>query len=209
MRSFRVAVALFFFLISLIPACSPRNESFPSLSNKGILPLSTVDSHLGSNLFLAKEMEKSSYLFNFLKSRGAPMAIEIVEPLFSRPRLLLFYPREKEVYAADIQQEERSRQWIVRGPFSIERKDYRELMGLEASFNGVPVFVVWNKEYRFQQTPTVKVVTALQPVLPTPVPAPRRRVVHKKKAATTTASEPQLTSNIDPFYCSLDQPRDV
>jgi hypothetical protein len=170
-----------------------------------MLPLSTVDSHVGANLFLAAEMERSSFLFNFLRSRGAPMAIEIIEPSFSPPHLLLFYPKEKEVYAADIQQNENVRQWIVRGPFAIERQDYRQLMGLEASWAGVPVFMIWNREYRFRQEPRTKVATVLQPIIPTPRPAPPRTPA-KKRPVITAAPAPQEPP-VDPFIAALTNPQ--
>lgn len=160
--------------------------------NQGLLPLSTSNAYLGSNLFIAEEAQRSRQLFNFLTGRGAPTAMELTEGEGRPPHLLMFYPRDKEVYAAelaDLQTENgnRFREWVIRGPYSIERKDYKELARLEAAFNGEPLFMIAGREHRFRFQPKeteAEVRTVLVPVLPTPAPTP---LVKKSKGKTTVA----------------------
>lgn len=176
-----------------ITSCAPDLElESPGLANRGILPLSTTDPYLGSNIFLSREMERSTYLHNFLRTRGGPTAIELTQEYGRPPHMVMFYPRTREVYAAERVlrippgQKTQVREWIVRGPYAIERKDYRELAGLDSALNGEPVFVVWGKQQRFKQqreeadpfTPE-KVV---KPILP-PTPPPTPKPTPKKKPA--------------------------
>ena len=130
----------------LFMACAQnRITTFPTLANKGILALSTSNAFLGSNLFLAREIGKSSYLFRFFEAKGAPIAIEILESQVNRPQLLLFYPREREVYVADLTGEPERRQWIVRGPYQIGREDYRSINRMQLALTGEPVFDIYIK----------------------------------------------------------------
>jgi hypothetical protein len=158
--------------------------------NQGILPLSTSNAYLGSNLFIAEEAQRSRQLYNFLAGRGGPTAIELSEKEGHPPHLLMFYPRDKEVYAAELADLEtenggRFREWVIRGPYSIERKDYKELVRLESAFNGEPLFFIAGREHRFRFQPKeteAEVRTVLVPVLPTPAPTPVKKV--KAKGAT-------------------------
>ncbi|NDC38918.1 MAG: LysM domain-containing protein [Proteobacteria bacterium] len=169
--------------------------------NQGLLPLSTTNAYLGSNLFIAEEAQRSRQLFNFLSGRGAPMAIELTEKQGHPPHLLMFYPRDKEVYAAelaDLQTENggRFREWVIRGPYSIERRDYKELARLESSFNGEPLFIIAGRERRFRfeaKEAATEVRTVLVPVLPTPAPTPVKRV----KAKTPAKAEDHAKSKVE------------
>ncbi|MBN8548198.1 MAG: LysM peptidoglycan-binding domain-containing protein [Deltaproteobacteria bacterium] len=185
-------------LCVFISACAKgRVEEYPSLANQGILPLSTTNAFVGSNLFIANEAERSPYLYNFLKAKGGPLAIEIIEPKFGAARILMFYPHEREVYAADIQEREYSRQWIIRGPYGIDRKDYRKLGSLDSSMSGAPLFFIRGKleRFKYEEQPE-QPVQVLQPVVPTPVPAkptPKKKVVKKtevKKAESPGEFKP-------------------
>ena len=64
-----------------------------SLTNQGMLPLSSTNAYLGTNLYLARQAENSDILYNFLDSKGAPAAIEIKEADLSYPRRILYYPK--------------------------------------------------------------------------------------------------------------------
>lgn len=194
MRKFQRNNLAFFLILSslvilfllLFTSCTPRVRSFDSLKNQGPLALSSANPTLGANLFLAREAERSSFLFDFLKGRGAPSAIEISEGTFERTRLYLYYPGDKEVYAAEIQagSNRDSYQWIVRGPYAIERKDYKNLMRLDMHQAGEPVFEIRGKPFRFrfqeEQLPQKRISAPLPPPpAPTRKPTPRPR----KKAA--------------------------
>ena len=64
---------------------------------------------------------------NFIKNYSAPTAIEIIETTFSSPKILLFYPTKQEVFSADLLKYEGEPQWIVRGPFQMEKEDFNKL----------------------------------------------------------------------------------
>ena len=87
-------------------------------------------------------MQRSRNLYEFLSGRGAPTAIQLIEPRFNEPRILLFYPKEKEVFAADLYKTGDSYEWIVRGPFGIEREDFRTLARMENDLVGDNVFLM-------------------------------------------------------------------
>lgn len=191
-------------LTALCSCAKGRVDEYPSLANQGILPLSTTNAYVGSNLFIANEAERSPYLYNFLKSKGGPTAIEIIEPQFGSARILMFYPREREVYAADIKEGEFTRQWIIRGPYGIDRKDYRKLGSLESSLNGEPVFFVRGKleRFRFQPEPDAHPHDILQPVIPTPVPAkatPKKKVQKKGKEAVVISKKGNQPTEFRPL----------
>lgn len=185
--------ALVFGLIGLgLYGCSTTTfPKYSSLVNQGLLPLSTSNAYLGSNLFIAEEAQRSQQLFNFLNGRGGPTAIELSETSGRSPHLLMFYPRDKEVFAAELTDLEAGdgkgfREWVIRGPYTIERKDYKELARLESAFNGEPLFVIDGREHRFRFQPKeteAEVRTVLVPVLPTPVPTPTPKLKSKGSAA--------------------------
>jgi len=194
-------------LVFLLTACSSEFEAHnPGLANRGMLPVSTTDAFLGANLFLSKQMERSTYLYNFLKSRGGPAAIELNIDSGEAPRLVLYYPKSKEVYAAERHfrpvagQKQPSADWVVRGPYAIERKDFKELERMEATLAGEPVFFVWGKPVRFTKTgdsPTYlagiprisdRAVTPVLPPTPPPTPKPTPKSV--KKAAPPLKEDP-------------------
>ena len=185
---FRLNQKIFFPLsvVALLSCAAPvRVSTFPSLVNQGQLALSTTNSSLGSNLFLSREMERSSYLHNFLHGRGAPTAIELIEEDDHPTRLLLYYPSDKEVYAGDLQimgKDINAREWVVRGPYQIERKDFKNLLRMEMAMNGAPVFEINGQEVRFrnkEETPVRRIVSPLPPPIPTPKPKPKKKVIYQ------------------------------
>lgn len=199
-----------------ITSCATQTENFPTLVNQGILGLSTSNAYLGANLYLARELERSTYLFNFFKARGAPVAIEIEQESMSpTPRMLMYYPSQRETYAADVQLYRApggtmTREWIVRGPYSIEHEDFRKLARLDAAMSGEPVFVIWGKPFRFRfQTPEArasaqKTVAAIVPEIPPPTPTPRPAgkkpsKVISIKGDTTPAPTPTPTFSPESF----------
>lgn len=158
-------------LAALVAACSNPKNNFPTLANTGVLPLSTNNPYVGANLYLSDEMAQSPYLRNFLSSRGAPTAIEVIQESFRPTRVLLFYPGDREVYAADVVEMNKTRQWVIKGPFAIERRDYRSLAALENSLNGEPVLLEGGQPIRFRRPGApVRPAEVLRPRIPTPVP---------------------------------------
>lgn len=184
--------AILLALTLIVSACAPgRMDEYPTLANQGVLPLSTTNAYVGSNLFLAREAERSPYLYNFLKGKGGPTAIEIVEPQFGPARVLMFYPRDRETYAADIVEKDFMRQWIIRGPYAIQRKDYRRLASLDAAMNGEPVFFIRGKLERFRFEPPPTSTQILEPIIPTPKPTPKPKAKPKaKKSASVITAKP-------------------
>lgn len=168
-------------VLALICGCSRSSmrSAYSSLSDQGMLALSTTNPYLASNLFIAQESERSSYLYNFLRSRGAPTAIEILDANYPRPRVLFFYPAEREVYISEQGKVESKPQWITRGPYPIDWKDYRTLAGLSGSMVGDAVLIINGREERFRfKSPERRQPQAALPLLaPTPaaVAPPKRK----------------------------------
>lgn len=183
--------------IGLLSACARPSNNFPTLANTGVLPLSTNNPYVGANLYISDEMARSDYLYRFLKSRGAPTAIEVIQDSFNPTRVLMFYPSDREVYAADVVVRDRSHQWIIKGPYGIERQDYRSLAALEGSMQGDPILLVEGKAVRFRKAgPPVPPVEVLKPRVPIPTPTP---TPVKKPAKRPVINAPgEKTSGLDP-----------
>lgn len=207
MHARRTAVALITAASVLCSSCAPRIET-PGVSNEGILPVSTSNPYVGSNVFLAREMERSALLFNFVKSRGGPGAVELSEGFFSAPKLVLYYPREREVYSGELVAKGESHEWIVRGPYQIDRRDYRAIAGVEAAREGEPVFVLRGKTERFvkpeSETPSIKVVT----VVVTPTPTPKKPQIHAKPKVQRPVEVTQVQPSAPPTEAPLELPTD-
>lgn len=179
-----ILTTLFLSLLFLI-SCTPASiNTFESLLNKGMLPLSPDNGYVGSNLFLSQEFSKSTHLFNFLKARGAPLAIQLNASRFGSPELSMYYPMDKEYYIADLVKDDLTYQWITRGPFRIERKDYREI-SRSTSDLGEPLFVYRGQPFQFKKKPEPTPTPTIAPS-PTATPKPK-----KKKIATS--STPVIT----------------
>ncbi|NLF25695.1 MAG: hypothetical protein GX589_08590 [Deltaproteobacteria bacterium] len=177
------------------------------------MPLSDSDALMGANLFMSKEMEKSSYLYSFIKTRGAPTAIELAQASMGTTRLIMFYAREQEVYTASPTERETGRQWVVRGPYQIDWRDNRQIQRVQKAMQDEPVFNLWGKTQRFATRHRYQPEKIVQPVLP-PLPPPARtrraptrraapkRPVSAKVVATATPAPTQdpaqfRPSNID------------
>jgi len=177
----------YFLALIFLASCASaaRVQDFPTLINQGQLGLSTTNPSFGANLFLSREMERGSYLGSFLKARGGPTAIELLQEDGNPTRLLMYYPSEKEVYAADLQvfgKDKSIHEWVVRGPYQIERQDFKNLLRMEMAMNGEPVFLVGGEEVRFREheaVPTQRIVSALPPPIPTPKPRPKKKVIYQ------------------------------
>jgi hypothetical protein len=158
-------------LLLLAPGCADHVEiDPPGLINSGLLPLSSVDPFVGANVFIAKEMERSSYLYHFIETHGAPDALEIVERTFEPTKALLFYTRDKAVYSMVPRDREKLRQWVIRGPFQMNWKDIKELNRMDHDKRKRPVLYVWGREIRLNEDPVQPVARVIHPKIPPPPP---------------------------------------
>ena len=154
-----------------------RQPDFQNLSAAGILPCSSKNPYLGTNLLIAREIEDSHFLYHFLKQRGGPRAIKVKSNGF---KIDLYYPREHEYYQAAFNNLE----WVIKGPFPIPRSEYKEVMGYQTNDPGEVVLHLWGKDVQFT-TPHRKVPNHLMEFqFPTPTPRPRPKLRTVPMAAT-------------------------
>ena len=171
-------------------ACSPQKTSLDTLRNQGLLPISAENPFMGANVLLGKEMEQSMYLYNFVKDRGAPQAIEITGEDSESMQAHFFYAPSKEEYIAKpaprrAGSNDNRYEWIIIGPFSVDREHYREL---EQYSNSGGAFEIFGRREFFGNKPVnVRDDTMLPVFIPTPKPT-KAPVHHKKKAAGAAAA---------------------
>ncbi|MEN9846394.1 MAG: hypothetical protein RIS36_1541 [Pseudomonadota bacterium] len=191
------AVAVIVCSLATLIACSTQSSKFSSLLNQGIMPVSEENAFMGANLFLAREMEQSVYLYNFMKERGAPQGIELKGDSEVDVEAHFYYTAGPEEYLAKPAPEPRfnrnqntRREWIIIGPFAVDKERYREIQQL-AQTNGGSFEIFGRREFLGQHSsPGTQV--ALRPVfVPTAIP-PKKHVVKKKPSVDTSAP---FTSN--------------
>ena len=175
---------LFLGLLLTVLACRPaRQPDFESLSSAGILPCSSKNPYLGSNLLIAREIEDSTFLYHFLKQRGGPKAIKVTNNGY---QITLYYPQDHEYYRTTFNDLE----WVIEGPFSIPRSEYKEVMGYQTKDPGEVVLHLWGRNVQFT-TPHRKVPHHLMEFqFPTPTPRPRPKPRIKVPTAVPTPSGP-------------------
>ncbi len=172
------------FLAALFVACAPKKiEPFSSLENKGLLALSSTNPYLGANLYIAKEAERSPLFRAFLEGRGGPTAMAINRPSRGAPEMEMYFAKNGERYTAYLENTHDSYEWIVSGPFPMDREEARELSRLEATTFGEPVFIVFSEKVRFHEVGNTKrVERIIMPVIPpTPAPTPKPSKVETKQ----------------------------
>jgi hypothetical protein len=181
-------------------ACATKHPEFSSLMNQGPIPVSATSAFVASNLFLAREIERSTYLYNFFGARGGPQAVELIrESTWEYPQVNLYYPKKHEMYVARATESNTGREWMVRGPYRLDRDAIRTLAPLADV--GEPVFDIFGKEYRFRQVSRdtdEKVIVPIVIPTSTPQPAPRRSRPRSLGAANVPATPtPKPPSNFD------------
>ncbi len=178
---------------TILVACSTTNSKFAPLLNQGVMPVSEDNAFTGANLFLAREMEQSVYLYNFMKERGAPQAIELKGDSEDNVEAHFYYTSGPEEYLAKpaprprfARNKDTSREWIIIGPFAVDRDRYRDIQRLERT-NGGAFEIFGRREFLGpQSSPGTQI--ALRPVfVPTPIP-PKRHVTKNKPSVDTSAS---------------------
>ena len=174
--------SFFLLAIVLVLSCSTPSR-WSSLVDKGLLTLSPDNAYLGSNLFLGQEIEKSNYLFNFFQSKGAPVAISLTGESEKALEVRFYYPREHSFYIGK-RDLGKSKEWVVRGPYGIPRRDMMTLIRMQANNNNEAVFDVWGRLHKFRAGVDGRdgySEEVLIPVfVPTPTPTPTPRPVKKK-----------------------------
>ncbi len=188
-------------ILMAFAACSSNKGDYNSLVNQGLLPLSPTNAYLGSNLYLGEEAEKSRVLYEFLKGRGAPGAIEIVKHNFKAKSMMLFYPRQSHYYIADLLNDKNSYEWIVKGPYTIDREVFRKMVEIQRNHYEAAPFIIDGKITSFYQPPPTPTA---RPVLPTATPKAIKKTVkpkpvsteHLKSSATPTSAVPTVSSVI-------------
>ncbi len=199
-------LALIITLFAGLSGCSSHHPSFSSVAEKGVLPVSRTNPFMGANVFLAHEMEESNYLYSFLRKEGAPQAIRIIGRSYPSSTLELFYVNRLEMYRASSQPDMvlGIREWMIQGPFSIDRATYQKLQGLQETVGGV--FEIFGKREILDGKEHPKPTRTIQPVfVPTPKPKKRVRAVSKgaKKhavgdtSASATPTPPESPINFD------------
>lgn len=179
----------------VLSGCSTRHPSFSSVAEKGILPVSSTNPFMGANVFLAKEMEESAYLYNFIRREGAPQAIRVLGRSLPTSTLELFYVNRLEMYRATSQEDIvlGLREWMVQGPFTIDRPTYQKLQGLHQTAGGV--FEIFGKREILDGRVYSKPTRTIQPVF-VPTPKPKRRVRAPSKGTkgnTASSTGPSQT----------------
>ena len=185
-------------LVSVAIGCAAGSPStFSSLSEQGVLAVSTENPFVGANIFLSNEMEESRYLYNFMKEKGAPQAIELTGREISESELKMYYSSRQEMYTA-VPEFDRSlgkKEWIVRGPYALDRASYRQVISLPSGQGGV--FQVFGRrevlggEMRAAETRVIPPVY-IEPPQPKPV---KRKVKPKATPPQKVAVEDDPLKN--------------
>jgi hypothetical protein len=187
------------FTIMIVLACASRQTPFTSLLNRGIMPVSEDNPFMGANLFLAKEMEQSVYLYNFMRDKGAPQGIELKGSSDEDVEAHFYYASALEEYVAKPAPRQKSRikdtrrEWIIIGPFAVERDNYHSVQQLEKTSGGA--FEIFGRREFLGTGPARGSGEELKPVfIPTPVPTKkpvkRRPTGHPAASSTETPKGP-------------------
>ena len=189
-------------------ACSSFHRSFHPLVGQGILPLSSENPYLGSNFFLAEEMQADPLLRRFVESRGSPVALELQER-DDGDSFQLFYPTEQEVYRAT--RREAGDRWVVAGPFAISRYDYQFLRRLLGKNIPPAVFVLDGQRRQFAGARALREPVKVVAKVPTPAATlkpkkkPSAPSKHTAKAPEVAGHEPSHGPAITPSLTSVPQ----
>jgi hypothetical protein len=187
--------------------CSTNTPSFDGLANRGITPISPQSPYMGSNVFLAQEMEHSLFLYNFIQSRGSPQAIQLQGSSELTSELTMFYSREREYYLAipRIDPTTQGKEWIIRGPFPITREQYPHVAHLSPDEGGV--FEVFGRQETYGGPGKAAESRVIRPAfIPTPPPTPapiKRRVKKVSPSAAQETAGPSIAVQGTPI--NLDQ----
>lgn len=111
-KSWKFSVLTILFTLNACGFLGASNNLDEQLANQGPIPLSADNPYVGTNYYLAQQMEKNAQLRGFIKHQGTPDAIEIRARLFRSLRVYLFYLDKHEAFLL----EESNGDWIILGP---------------------------------------------------------------------------------------------
>jgi hypothetical protein len=195
-QKFRLSfLCLLALLLCVGIGCKSRLVSYPSLADEGLLGLSSENPYLGGNLFVAAEAARSPIFFKFLETRGSPTAIRLSSNATSAPDFVMYYHRDQQSYAVTSQTFNGQREWIVRGPYPIHRRDYKTLRSLGRLLQGEPVLLIGGKMYRFTRPTEREAPIVVRPQLPLPVPTKKPKPKPKQPAAEVAVVVAAPTAN--------------
>jgi hypothetical protein len=167
-----------------------------------MVPVSSDNPYVGANLFLASEMERSSYLYNFLRAKGPPQALELTGSEPDALEVKMFYAKRRELFIGAVNVEKRGkttvREWIVRGPYAIERDYARNVSRLPTSDHAV--FQLWGQRETLGDAARPLVQSVINPAFvptPTPRPTPRPRPKAPAVKATPAPTAVPMPMNFD------------
>ncbi|MEY4668468.1 MAG: hypothetical protein RL518_1167 [Pseudomonadota bacterium] len=154
---------------------------------------------MGANLFLAREMEQSVYLYNFMRERGAPQGLELKGSSEDEVEAHFYYTSGPEEYLAKPaprprlnRNKDTRREWIIIGPFAVDKDRYREVQQLRTTGGGA--FEIFGRREFLGQRSTPETQVALRPVF-VPTPIPPKRHAPKKKPSVDTSTSSTITSS--------------
>lgn len=203
LRMRKLFLPIFLVLIGCFSDKQPRE--FEGISNEGILTLSSYNSTLGSNEFLSSEIKRSEALRYFIKGRGAPHAIKVQDHKMRPTEMVLYYPREKSFYTAELDSTLIHYDWIVRGPYKMRAYDDDALARINLDLRSEPLLVIDGETKRVRPKPPPSLIAEKPKVtpaviaLPTPKPTPAKPVVKKKPVAKPKATTPKVVATPPPF----------
>lgn len=168
---------------------------------------------MGSNVSLAREMEQSSYLLNFVRQNGPPHAIEVVGDSADSAELRMYYVQGRHYFGAtrvtvnSLNEEAGARetaenrggsthQWIIRGPYPVQRENYRQLSALPSISHAT--FEMFGARQLFGTEAVAENFHEIKPVsIPASTPTPRPKPHRNRRAPANTAGDTshQASSN--------------
>ncbi|MCB0340291.1 MAG: hypothetical protein KDD53_11835, partial [Bdellovibrionales bacterium] len=147
-KSGKVVVLISLTLLGCTMAPS-RAHLYPGVGNRGIVAVSPTNPYISSNLFLSNEMERSYNLKNFVRTRGTPKAIRIVERPFDGSEVVLFYPEDNIIYTAERDPKLGSLEWMIKGPYPISVTDLKLMRHIMFERSETPVLRMEGRQVRY------------------------------------------------------------
>lgn len=162
------------------------------LLGRGPLPLSATNPFLGANQFIGEQLSRGRSLRELFLHRGGADAIELT----SADSFQLIYLRHRQTYFADrIESGSEGGDWVVRGPYTLSRRQFLTVTKLGIYPGASPVFIVNGRltNFRLPPTPTPSPTPSIRSHTPRRSPARRRHSQRLRKSAVLRPSENRTT----------------
>jgi hypothetical protein len=213
----KILLLAFVLLLASLFACTPRRHSSPysPLENAGIQILSSSNPYHGPNVVLAQTLEDSPSLAGYFQHKGAPRAIQVKTARASLDKIIFYYPDDYGMYVATrrggLIQEPTHADWMVAGPYRINRGDYRQIKNFTQPREKSPIFLVHGNVTRYRQgdiTYNTAVVEPEIPLLPEPEPEePPKKVVKEATPEEESLEKKESEKGKQNFFVNLDDPK--